>query len=92
MRADTAPVDLYGPAGTVILYHHRLNHCPSANYSAAIRPAVFYEYVGTAADDGPPPEQMFRDWSVEVQACAARAAAAVARTAAAAAAAAAARM
>jgi hypothetical protein len=80
VRADTAPVYLYRPAGTVIL-HHRLNHCPSANYSAAICPAVFYEYVRTAADDGPSPEQMFRDWSAEVRACAALAAATEVRTA-----------
>ena len=35
-----------------------LNHCPSANYSATIPPAVFYEYVRATADDGPPPEQI----------------------------------
>ena len=70
----------------MILHHHRLNHCPSANYSAAIRPAVFYEYVRTATDDGSPPEQMFHDWSAEVRACGVRAAAAKARAVAAAAA------
>ena len=54
-----------GP-GPVILHHHWLNHCPRANYSAAIHPAVFYEYVRTTTDDGPPPEQMFHDWSAKV--------------------------
>jgi hypothetical protein len=37
VRRDTVPVDTYGPAGTVILWHHRGVHGAGPNFSERIR-------------------------------------------------------
>lgn len=68
IREDTAAVDTFGPAGTVILMHHRLCHCPGQNRSGLnLRQAVLYDYIKTNVDDGPPHEDMWHDWSEELR-------------------------
>lgn len=66
---DTPPVDCYGPAGTVIFWHHRLGHNPGVNYVGQnIRQAALFDFIKKNVDDGPPPDDMWRDWSAELRA------------------------
>eukprot|EP01051_Picozoa_sp_SAG22_P017662 SAG22_NODE_2781_length_2214_cov_3.133806_2_plen_492_part_00 len=74
----------------VIIYHHRMFHWASQNFSANIRMALFYDFVSaelrdmypafypadlgdrpagqrSALADGPPPADMWRDWSTELR-------------------------
>ena len=49
---DTPAVDCYGPAGTVILWHHRLGHNPGTNHVGMnIRQAVLFDYIKSNVDD-----------------------------------------
>ena len=69
IREDTAALDTYGPAGTVILMHHRMCHCPGQNRSGLrLRQAIPHDFVKTNVDDGPPKEDMWEDWSQELRA------------------------
>ena len=70
VMADTEPVDCYGQAGDVVLWHHRLGHMASHNYSTVIRQAVLADYSKTDLDQtrmDPPQENMWRDWSETIQ-------------------------
>ena len=63
---DTPPVDCYGKAGDVVLWHHRLAHMAGHNYSDVIRQAVLYDFTRTDLDIRrmePPQADMWRDWS-----------------------------
>ena len=42
IKADTEPIDCFGPAGTIVLWHARTAHRVAANYSDTIRQAVIY--------------------------------------------------
>eukprot|EP01051_Picozoa_sp_SAG22_P013458 SAG22_NODE_1509_length_4263_cov_194.143612_3_plen_101_part_00 len=70
MAADTVPVDLSGKCGDVIFWHHRTAHMAGQNHSGNIRQAVLYDYIKKAEfyDDGPPPSDMWRDWSPQLRA------------------------
>ena len=58
----------YGPAGTVVFWHHRLGHNPGTNYVGEnIRQAVLFDFIKKNVDDGPPPADMWRDWSEELR-------------------------
>ena len=68
IREDTAALDTYGPAGTVILMHHRMCHCPGQNRSGLhLRQALLHDFVKINVDDRPPKECMWEDWSAEVR-------------------------
>jgi hypothetical protein len=47
-------------------------HCAGHNYQSNIRQAVLYDYIKSEKhlDDGPPPEDMWRNWSVDLRAIA----------------------
>ncbi|MEM7019932.1 MAG: phytanoyl-CoA dioxygenase family protein, partial [Pseudomonadota bacterium] len=47
---DTTPVDCWGSAGDVILWHHRLAHMAGHNYSQVIRQAVLGDFSKTDLD------------------------------------------
>jgi hypothetical protein len=75
IKADTQPVDCYGPAGTVVLWHTKILHIAGQNLSDdVIRQATIYGFLKTpealpdalVADntDG----DIWRDWSDEVRA------------------------
>jgi hypothetical protein len=87
---DISPVALHGRAGDVIYFHHRLLHAGGHNLTEETRTAVFYDFVKTPQlfrrnaalaeqpsenGDGPPPLDMWEDWSCETRAAAAAAAA-----------------
>lgn len=64
--SDTQPVDCWGEAGDVVLWHHRLAHMAGHNYSSVIRQAVLYDFCKTDLDEArtrPPDDDMWRDWS-----------------------------
>ena len=68
--ADTNPVDCYGDAGDVVFWHHRTAHMAGHNYSEVIRQAVLYDFSKTDLDQArlkTPAENMWSDWSDEVQ-------------------------
>ena len=70
VMADTEPVDCWGERGDVVLWHHRLAHMAGHNRSAVMRQAVLYDFSRTDLDKcrmDPPQENMWRDWSAEVQ-------------------------
>lgn len=43
-KQDIEPVELYGPAGSVIFWHHRLMHSASRNRGTSIRSGVIYDF------------------------------------------------
>lgn len=49
--------------------HHRGMHGPGVNHSDRMRLAVLHEWVRHDINDGPPPSDMWRDWSEEVRMC-----------------------
>ena len=74
-RAETEPVDTYGSAGTVVLWHTKILHMAGQNTTRdVIRQATIYGYLKTpaavpddlAADDAG--AGIWRDWSDEVKA------------------------
>ena len=70
IMADTEPVDCWGERGDVVFWHHRLAHMAGRNYSDVMRQAVLYDFSRTDLDQcrmDPPQEDMWRDWSKEVQ-------------------------
>ncbi len=69
VMSDTNPVDCWGETGDVVLWHHRLAHMASHNYSDTIRQAVLYDFTRKDLDicrTEPPQENMWRDWSEEI--------------------------
>lgn len=65
------PVDTHGRAGDIVFWHHRLGHMASPNTSGQLRQAVLYDYLKTdieQAQQEPPQEDMWRDWSDELRA------------------------
>ena len=68
--ADTPAVDCWGKAGDVILWHHRTAHMAGHNYSDVIRQAILYDFTRVDLDAcrlDPPQDNMWRDWSEELQ-------------------------
>ena len=75
IKADTEPVDSYGPAGTVVLWHTKILHIPGQNTSSdVIRQATIYGYLKTvdSVSDAMAMDNaggdIWRDWSDEVRA------------------------
>ena len=72
------PVDAHGPVGTVVFWHGRVGHDAGPNYQPVggkIRQAILYDFSREdmdAMDTNPPSQSMWRDWSPQVQAIAAR--------------------
>lgn len=59
------PVQTYGSAGDVVLWHHRMGHSSGFNHSRQIRQAVLYDFRRAdlqQVQDDPPPADMWRDW------------------------------
>ncbi|MDA2989013.1 MAG: phytanoyl-CoA dioxygenase family protein [Actinomycetota bacterium] len=68
---DTEPVDCWGAKGDVVLWHYRLAHMASHNYSPQMRKAILGDFVTTDLDQlraDPPQQNMWRDWSDRVNA------------------------
>ena len=74
-------VDCYGAAGDVVFWHQRLGHMAGHNYSGNIRQAALYDFCSKALGDfwrkeliptpimlEPPQANMWKDWSLELQA------------------------
>ena len=62
------PVDCYGEAGDIVLWHHRLAHTGPPNTTWRIRRAVLYEFTKQDIEQTqlePPQKNMWRDWSPE---------------------------
>ena len=70
IREDTVAVDLFGPAGTLVLWHPRLGHMAGPNMRERIRMALLYDYHAKFGH-GEHPIDMWRDWGPEVRAIAA---------------------
>jgi len=74
IKADTQPVDCYGPAGTVVLWHTKILHIAGQNCSDdVIRQATIYGFLKTP-EALPDPlvidnagGDIWRDWSDEVR-------------------------
>jgi hypothetical protein len=67
---DTQPVDCWGSAGDVVVWHHRMVHAASENHSQVIRQAVLADFNRTDLDElrlSPPQEDMWQDWSDAVR-------------------------
>ena len=47
IAADTEPVDCFGPAGTVVLWHRATMHKVATNYSQAIRFGCIYDFLSS---------------------------------------------
>jgi hypothetical protein len=70
IMADTPAVDCWGKVGDVILWHHRTAHMAGHNYSNVIRQAILYDFTRVDLDScrmDPPQDNMWRDWSEELQ-------------------------
>ena len=70
IEKDTEPVECWGKAGDVVLWHHRLAHMASHNYSGVIRQAVLGDFARNDLDQtrlDPPQPNMWRDWSDELK-------------------------
>jgi len=68
---DTPPVECCGGEGDVILWHHRLAHMAGHNYTDVIRQSVLWDYNRADLDQlraDPPQDNMWRDWSEQLQA------------------------
>ena len=75
VKSDTQPVDTYGPAGTVVLWHSKLLHIAGVNTSSdVIRQATIHGYqktVESLSDELAMTNaggDIWRDWSDEVRA------------------------
>ena len=67
---DTEPVDCWGSAGDVVIWHHRLVHMAGPNHSSVIRQAVLGDFSKTDLDQtrmDPPQADMWRDWSATIR-------------------------
>jgi hypothetical protein len=72
VEAGTAPVDCYGRAGDIVFWHHRMGHMAGINRAQppTIRQALLFDFSKTELDTmrlDPPQENMWRDWSEELQ-------------------------
>jgi hypothetical protein len=79
---DTKAVELYGPAGTVALWHAGISHAPTTNFvNDVVRVMTVVDFHKTAdalpdevlrarfsADSGPPPD-IWADWAECVRGC-----------------------
>jgi len=68
---DQAPVDCWGRAGDILFWHHRIGHMAGHNRSRQICQAVLYDFVKKEIEqtqDEPPLEDIWLDWSEQVQA------------------------
>ena len=64
------PVECWGRAGDVVLWHHRLAHMAGHNYSEVIRWAVLADFCRTDLDacrTHPAQDPMWADWSEALQ-------------------------
>ena len=64
-------VDCHGEAGDIVFWHHRMAHAARPNRSRQIRQAVLYDFRKLdweETQDLPPHDDMWADWSEEMQA------------------------
>ena len=67
---EIEPVDCYGPAGSVVFWHHRGGHGSGPNYTNRIRTAVLADYSRIDIDPcwvDPPHQDMWHDWSATLK-------------------------
>lgn len=67
---DTKPVECWGKAGDVVIWHHRLVHMAGHNHSDVMRQAVLGDFSKNDLDQtrmDPPQDDMWRDWSEELR-------------------------
>jgi len=60
-------VSLPGPAGTMILWHHRLLHTPSTNRTRSVRHALIGDFLQSdweARRDEPHEDDIWADWAI----------------------------
>jgi hypothetical protein len=72
VEADTPPVDCFGEAGDIVLWHHRLGHMAGINTAAppVIRQALLADFCKADLDAtrcDPPQADMWRDWSLALR-------------------------
>lgn len=74
IKSDTEPVETYGPAGSVVLWHANLLHTAGQNTrNDVIRQAAIYAFAKTpesvpaAVVKRDPEGDLWRDWSTEVK-------------------------
>lgn len=70
LNEDTKAVECFGEAGDIVFWHHRTAHMAGHNYSAHIRQAVLADFWTSDLDRNrgeAPDEEMWRDWSPEIQ-------------------------
>lgn len=70
LNEDTRAVECFGEAGDIVFWHHRTAHMAGHNYSSKIRQAVLADFWTADLDRNrgePPGEEMWRDWSPEIQ-------------------------
>jgi len=66
LNNHVTPVECYGQAGDVVLWHHRLAHMAGHNYSTQIRQAVLADFWKMDLDHSralPVEEDMWLEWS-----------------------------
>ena len=67
---ETASVQTHGEPGDVVLWHHRMGHMASHNYTSNIRKAVLTDFSFKNIDELaklPPGEDMWEDWAGAVR-------------------------
>lgn len=67
---EQPPIECWGGAGDVVIWHHRLAHMAGHNYSNVIRQAVLGDFSTTSLDTlraRPPHGDMWADWSKAMQ-------------------------
>ncbi len=72
LNEELKPVECWGKAGDIVLWHHRLAHMAGHNYTNTLRQAVLADFWTTDLDAlrGTPAQgDMWRDWSEQVQQC-----------------------
>ena len=70
IQDEIEPVACHGKEGDVVLWHHRLAHMAGHNYSDVIRQVVLNDFNRSDLDQlrtKSPKEDMWDDWSAEVQ-------------------------
>ncbi len=69
-NAEFEPVEILGPPGTTIFWHHRMLHSPSTNRGREVRHALVADFIQSdweAKADLPHEDNMWSDWAISDQ-------------------------